>query len=115
MEPWGIAVFGLGGVAIAGFAALILPKLLGRSKKDKLLDMFKKDELQKKLQDETKEISKEQQVLAAQIKASENASEETKAKVKQKLQKAVVEIQKTLKEDNLAAIDSQIDADWEGL
>ena len=105
-------LYGLGAVGIAGALAIFLPKLLGRSKKSKILDTFKKDELQKKLQDEVVEISKEQQVIAAQIKASEHASEETKAKVKEKLQKAAIEIQATLKEDNLSAIDYQIDQDW---
>jgi cell division septation protein DedD len=105
-------LYGLGAVGIVGALAIFLPKLLGRSKKSKILDTFKKDELQKKLQDEVIETSKEQQVIAAQIKASENASEETKEKVKKKLQKAAVEIQETLKEDNLSAIDSQIDDDW---
>ena len=51
-------------------------------------------------------------MIAAQIEASEHASEETKTKIKEKLQKAAVEIQETLKEDNLSAIDSQIDEDW---
>jgi len=108
-------LYGLGAVGIAGALAIFLPKLLGRSKKSKLLDTFKKDDLQKKLQDEVIETSKEQQVIAAQIKASEHASEETKAKVKEKLQKAAVEIQETLKKDNLAAIDDQIDEDWKDL
>lgn len=108
-------LFGLGGVAVIGALALFLPKLMGRSKKSKLLDQFKKDAEQEKLQTEVKEITKEQQVIAAQIKASEHASEETKAKVKEKLQKAAVEIQETLKKDNLAAIDAQIDEGWKGL
>jgi len=108
-------LLGLGGVAVVGALAIFLPKLMGRSKKNKILDQFKKDEKQKQLQAEVKEISKEQEVIAAQIKASEHASEETKAKVKKKLQKAAAEIQETLKEDNLAAIDSQIDEDWKDL
>ena len=85
------------------------------NRKSKLLDQFKKDAEQEKLQTEVKEISKEQQVIAAQIRASENASEETKTEIKKKLQKAAVEIQETLKKDNLAAIDEQIDEDWKGL
>ena len=105
-------LYGLGAVGIVGALAIFLPKLLGSSKKSKILDTFKKDDLQKKLQDEVIETSKEQQVIAAQIKASENASEETKTEIKKKLQKAAVEIQETLKKDNLSAIDSQIDEDW---
>jgi len=105
-------LYGLGAVGVVGALALFLPKLLGKSKKDSILDTFKKDELQKKLQDEVIETTKEQQVIAAQIKASEHASEATKAKVKEKLQKAAVEIQATLKEDNLSAIDSEIDENW---
>jgi galactokinase/mevalonate kinase-like predicted kinase len=108
-------LLGLGGVAAIGALALFLPKLMGKSKKDKLLDQFKKDAEQEKLQTEAKEISKEQQVIAAQIRASENASEETKTEIKKKLQKAAVEIQETLKKDNLAAIDEQIDEDWGNL
>ena len=105
-------LMGLAGVGGIGALFIFLPKLLGRSKKSKILDQFKKDEKQKRLQDEVKEITKEQQVIAAQIKASEHASEATKAKVKKKLQKAAIEIQETLKEDNLSAIDTQIDDDW---
>lgn len=108
-------LYGLGAVGLIGAAALFLPKLFGRSKKNKLLDQFKKDEKQKQLQDEVKVITKEQQVIAAQIEASEHASEETKKKIKEKLQKAAVEIQETLKEDNLAAIDEQIDSDWKDI
>lgn len=105
-------LYGLGGVAVVGALAIFLPKLLGRSKKSKLLDEFKKNAKQEKLQAEVKEITKEQKVLEAQIKASEHASEETKTEIKKKLQKAAVEIQETLKKDNLAAIDDEIDEDW---
>jgi len=108
-------LYALGGVAVIGGLAIFLPKILGGSKKSKLLDEFKKDAEQEKLQTEVKEISKEQQVIAAQIKASENASEETKTEIKKKLQKAAVEIQETLKKDNLSAIDKQIDEDWKDL
>ncbi len=114
MEPVTI-LYGLGAVGVVGALAIFLPSLFGRSKKNKLLDQFKKDEKQKRLQDEVKVISKEQKVIAAQIEASEHASEETKEKIKKKLQKAAVEIQETLKEDSLSAIDSQIDSDWEGM
>ena len=105
-------LMGLGGVGVVGALFIFLPKLFGRSKKDKILDIFKKDEKQKRLQDEVKEITKEQKVIVAQIQASENASKETKEKIKKKLQKAAVEIQETLKEDSLSAIDTQIDDDW---
>lgn len=108
-------LYGLGGVAVVGALAIFLPKLMGRSKKSKLLDQFKKDAKQEKLQTEVKEITKEQKVIAAQVEASEHASEETKKVIQEKLQKAAVEIQETLKKDNLAAIDAQIDEDWEGL
>lgn len=108
-------LMGLGGVGIVGALFIFLPKLLGRSKKSKILDQFKKDEKQKRLQDEVVGITKEQKVIAAQVVASEHASEETKEKIKKKLQKAAVEIQETLKEDSLSAIDSQIDEDWEGM
>jgi len=108
-------LYGLGAVGIVGALAIFLPKLMGRSKKSKLLDTFKKDAKQEKLQAEVKEITKEQKVIAAQIEASEHASEETKIKIKEKLQKAAVEIQETLKQDNLAAIDDQIDEDWKDL
>jgi galactokinase/mevalonate kinase-like predicted kinase len=108
-------LMGLGGVGLVGALFIFLPKLFGRSGKNKILDQFKKDEKQKRLQDEVKVISKEQKVIAAQIEASEHASEETKEKIKKKLQKAAVEIQETLKEDSLSAIDSQIDEDWEGM
>ena len=105
-------LYGLGAVGIVGALAIFLPKLMGRSKKSKLLDEFKKNAKQEKLQAEVKEITKEQKVLQAQINASEHASEETKTEIKKKLQKAAVEIQETLKKDNLAAIDDEIDEDW---
>ena len=108
-------LYAVGGVGIVGVLALFLPKLFGKSKKSKLLDQFKKDAKQEKLQGEIKEITKEQKVIAAQIKASEYASEKTKEKIKKKLQKVTVEIQETLKKDNLAAIDEQIDQDWQDL
>lgn len=108
-------IMGLAGVGGIGALFLFLPKLLGRSKKRKILDEFKKDEKQKRLQDEVKVITKEQKVIAKQIEASEHASAETKEKIKKKLQKAAVEIQETLKEDSLSAIDDQIDDDWEGM
>lgn len=108
-------LYGVGAVGLVGALALFLPKLLGKSKKTKLLDQFKKDAKQEKLETEIKEITKEQKVIAEQIKASEHASEETKVKIKEKLQKAAVEIQATLKEDSLAAIDDQIDEDWKDL
>lgn len=108
-------LYGVGAVGVVGALAIFLPKLLGRSKKSKLLDQFKKDEKQKQLQAEAENITKEQRVIAAQLKASEHASEETKKVITEKLQKATVEIQETLKKDNLAAIDAQIDEDWENL
>lgn len=108
-------LYGVGVVGIVGALAIFLPKLMGRSKKGKLMDMFKKDQKQKELQAEAENITKEQQVIAAQVKASEHASEETKKEITEKLQKAAVEIQETLKKDNLAAIDAQIDEDWENL
>ena len=108
-------LMGVGFVGIVGALAVFLPKLFGKSKKAKLLDQFKKDAKQEKLQTEIIETTKEQKVIAEQIKASEHASEETKVKIKEKLQKAAVEIQATLKEDNIAAIDDQIDEDWKDL
>jgi uncharacterized membrane protein YhiD involved in acid resistance len=108
-------LYGVGAAGIVGALSILLPKLLGKSNKSKILDQFKKDAKQEKLETEIKEITKEQKVIADQIKASEHASEETKTKIKQKLQKAAVEIQATLKEDNLAAIDDQIDEEWKDL
>ena len=108
-------LYGLGAVAVAGGLALFLPKFFGRSKKSKLLDQFKKDAKEKKLTAEIENITTEQKVIAKQIEASNYASEETKKKIKKKLQKVAVEIQETLKEDNLSAIDSQIDEDWKDL
>jgi len=105
-------LYAVGGVGVLGALFIILPKLLGRSTEKKLLDKFNKEAVEQKLDTEIKEITKEQKVIEAQIKASENASEETKAKIQKKLQQTAVEIQKTLKEDNLAAIDEQIDKDW---
>jgi hypothetical protein len=114
LEPQTI-LMALGGVAGIGALFILLPKLLGRGGKDKILDQFKKDEKQKRLQDEIIGITKEQQVIAAQIVASEHASAETKEKIKKKLQKAAIEIQQTLKEDSISVIDDQIDSDWEGM
>jgi len=112
MDAGNIVLYGLGAVALAGGLALFLPKILGGSSKKKLLDMFKKEQKQKELQEEIKAVTQEQKVIATQIKASENASEETKEKIKKNLQAAAVEIQKILKEDNLSAIDAQIEEDW---
>ena len=112
MDAGNIVFYGLGAVALAGGLALFLPKILGGSSKKKLLDMFKRKQKEKELQEEIKNITKEQQVIATQLKASENASEETKEVIKKKLQVAAVEIQKALKEDNLSVIDDQIDEDW---
>ena len=108
-------LYGVGAVGLVGVLVIFLPKLLGRSKKSKLLDMFKKDQKQKELQAEVVEITKEQKVIADQLKVSEHASEETKEVIKKKLQKAAIEIQEVLKQDNLSAIDDQIDEDWKGL
>ena len=110
-----VILYGVGGAALVGALALFLPKLIGKSKKTKLLDEFKKDQKQKELQEEVVNITKEQKVIAEQLKASEHASEETKKEKTKKLQKAAVEIQETLKKDNLAAIDDQIDEDWKDL
>jgi len=105
-------LYGVGAVGLVGALALFLPKLLGKSKKTKILDKFKKDKKQKELQEEVVNITKEQKVIAEQLKASEHASEETKEVIKKKLQKAATEIQETLKQDSLSAIDDQIDEDW---
>ena len=105
-------LYGVGAVGLVGVLALFLPRLMGRSKKSKILDMFKKDQKQKELQEEVVNITKEQKVIAQQLKVSEHASEETKEVIKKKLQKAAIEIQETLKQDNLSAIDDQIDEDW---
>ena len=74
-------LMGLGGVGLVGALFIFLPKLFGRSGKNKLLDQFKKDEEQKRLQDEVKVITKEQKIIAAQVVAAEHASEETKEKI----------------------------------
>jgi hypothetical protein len=105
-------LYGLGAVGVFGAIAIFLPKILGKSKKSKLMDMFKKEEKEKKYQEDIINITKEQKVIAEQVKASEHASEETKEEIKKKLQKAAVDIQETLKKDNLSAIDDQIDEDW---
>ena len=105
-----------GVVAVAGFGiiTLIISKFTGSSKKN-LLRVFKKDKKQEELQKEIVNITKEQKVIADQIKASEHASKETRKKITEKLQKAAVEIQETLKKDNLSEIDNQIDEDWKDL
>jgi cell division septation protein DedD len=108
-------LYGVGAVGLVGVLAIFLPKLLGKSNKEKLTDLIKKDEKQKELQQEVENITKEQKVIAEQLKASEHASEEAKIEIKKKLQKAAVEIQETLKKDNLSAIDKQIDEDWGNL
>jgi len=108
-------LYGVGAVGLVGALALFLPKLLGKTKKGKLTDLINKENKEKQYQEEIKNISKEQKVIADQVKASEHASEKAKEEVKKKLQKAAVEIQEVLKNDNLSAIDDQIDEDWGNL
>ena len=108
-------LYGVGVAGLVGLATIFIPKIFGKSSKTKLLEKFQKDQKQKELENEVREITKEEKVITEQLKASEHASEETKKVIKKKLQKAAVEIQETLKQDNLSAIDDQIEEDWKGL
>lgn len=113
--PANIALYGLGGVAVFGGIFLIIQKFLSRDPGKKLKDLLRKEKKQAVLEHDIKNITKEQQVIAAQVVAAEYASEETKKKIQDKLKKAAVEIQETLKQDGFAAIDDQIDEDWKNL
>jgi galactokinase/mevalonate kinase-like predicted kinase len=115
MGPTTILMYGLGGTALVGIITMLLTKFSGRSKEKKLLDVFKKDKQQEILTTKIKEVSKEQEIIDKQLKASETSSKETKEKIKKTLQKAAVEIQNTLKQDKISEIDAQIDSDWEDL
>lgn len=115
MGPTTILMYGLGGTALVGIITMLLTKFTGRSKKKKLLDMFKKDKQQEDLQKEIKEVTKEQEVIKKQLQLADTASKETKQKIKKTLQKAAVEIQDTLKKEKISEIDAQIDSDWEDL
>lgn len=115
MSASSIVLFGVGATALVGIITLISSKMASKSSGTKLLDVFKKDQKQEELQTNIKEVSKEQEVIVKQIELSQTASEETKEKIKKKLQQTAVEIQKTLKEDKISEIDKQIDSDWENL
>jgi galactokinase/mevalonate kinase-like predicted kinase len=70
---------------------------------------------QQVLKEDLEEVTKEQEVIAKQLKQAEQASEESKQKVKTIARKAAVEMNKVLKEDSIAKIDAQIDSDWDDL
>lgn len=110
-----IALYGLGGVAAFGGIFFIIQKFLSRDPSKKLKDLLRKEKKQAVLEHNIKTITKEQQIIAAQVKAAEYASEETKKKIQDKLKKVAGEIRETLKQDSFAAIDDQIEEDWKDL
>jgi hypothetical protein len=109
--PLKIAVYGLGGVGLAGGIMLLLQKFMSKDKKDYLKE-FKHETKQEKTQEKIKIVSKEQEVIAKQVKMAEGAAKESQEKVKKIMQVASKKIAETLKEDNILKIDQQIADDW---
>lgn len=110
--PGKIAIFGLGGVALFGGVMMFIQKFMGkRSEKREIAH----NAVQEKIQQDIKKVTKEQEVIQKQLVQAEEASVESKEKIKKIARKAAVEMNKVLKEDSIAKIDDQIDSDWESL
>lgn len=107
-----IAVFGLGGVALFGGIMLFIQKFM--NKKIKVREIVHETK-QQVLKEDLEKVTKEQEVIAKQLKQAEVASEESKEKIKKIARKAAVDMNKVLKEDSIAKISDQIDSDWEDL
>jgi flagellar biosynthesis component FlhA len=108
-----IVTFGLGGVALFGGLWLLIQKLTSGKSSDKrsVVHKIKQAVTQKKIE----EVTKEQEVIVKQLKQAEQASEDSKEKIKKIVRKAAVEMNTILKEDSIAKIDDNIDDDWEKL
>lgn len=74
-----------------------------------------KDLGQKRKEEKIKKLTKKQEVIARQVKMAEESSEKSKKKVDQILKKAVKDVNRVLKEDNLEKIDQTINEEWEDL
>lgn len=70
---------------------------------------------QKRKEEKIKKLTRKQEVIARQVKMAEGSSEESKKKVDQILKKAVKDVNRVLKEDNLEKIDQTINDEWEDL
>ena len=115
MEIASIATISLGATALIGVITLLLTKIVGKSSKTKLFDIFKKKVTEDQEQEKIKEISKEQEIIINQIKLADKFSEETKKKVREKVREAAKDIQKILNQDTISTINKQIDEDWEDI
>jgi len=109
-----ILIYGLGSVGVFGLLYFILNKVINSDKKN-LLNIFKHEQKQVDIEEDIKTITKEQEVIVKQIKASEQASEKSKTEVKKVLRESAVKIQEILKKDTIEAIDKDIDLDWDKL
>lgn len=108
-----IVTFGLGGVALFGGLWLLIQKLTSGKSSDKtnVVHKIKQAVTQKKIET----VTKEQEIITKQLKQAEQASEESKEKIKTIVRKAAVEMNNVLKQDVISKIDDNIDADWEKL
>ena len=112
--PAKIAIIGLGSVGVLGGLMLLIQKFTGKSKAD-ILKQFKHKVKQDRIQEDIKIVTKEQEILAKQVKMAEGAAAESQEKVKKIMQVASKKIAETLKEDSILKIDQQIDEDWNDL
>lgn len=110
--PGKIAIFGLGGVALFGGVMLFIQRFMGKKSEVREIAHAAKQEV---LTENIEKVTKEQEVIQKQLKQAEEASVESKEKIKKIARKAAVEMNKVLKEDSIAKIDDQIDSDWEDL
>ena len=115
MGPSSILTYGLGGVAVFGILAIVLQKLASGSSIKDAIEKFKKKEKQEALASAVEDLSKEQQVIVKQLKASEAVSEESKKKIEAIVKKTAVEVQALLKVDTIQQLDDEIQKDWEDL
>ena len=112
--PAKIGIFGLGTVGLVGAVMMLVQRFTGKGKKDYEREIRHKIK-QEQTQERIKEVSKEQKVLAKQVKMAEGAAAESQEKVKKIMQVASKKIAETLKEDNILKIDQQIEEDWSDL
>jgi hypothetical protein len=111
-SPLSIVTYGLGGVAVFGIVSIILQKLASGSKVADAIQLFKHKESQDQAIEKVKTFTKEQEVVNKQLHAAEAASDESKKRVQQIVQKAAVDVQQVLKADSIQKVDDQIDDDW---
>jgi len=110
-----IGIFGLGSVALFGGIMLLLKRFIQKDDQKKDIEVAKHEGKQEQIQDQIKEITKEQAVLVKQIEVSKKASQKSREKVEKIAQKAAVEMHKVLSHDDIVKTDKMIDDEWEDL